>query len=124
MPAAELADPPAHVARPREPDLVDRALGERALEAGERLRAVGEHHLEHPGGDPAAEHELREGVGHGRRVLGRLPHHGVAAQQRRDEVPGRDRHGKFPAVTIAAVPTGTRNVNSCLSGISLGTVWP
>ena len=32
--------------------------------------------------------------------------------------------GKFPAVTIAAVPTGTRNVNSCLSGISLGTVWP
>ena len=32
--------------------------------------------------------------------------------------------GKFPAVTTATVPTGTRNVNSCLSGISLGTVWP
>ncbi len=32
--------------------------------------------------------------------------------------------GKFPAVTIAATPTGMRNVNSCLSGISLGTVWP
>ena len=32
--------------------------------------------------------------------------------------------GKFPAVTIAATPTGVRNVNSCLSGISLGTVWP
>ena len=32
--------------------------------------------------------------------------------------------GKFPAVTIATTPTGTRNVNSCLSGISLGTVWP
>jgi hypothetical protein len=30
----------------------------------------------------------------------------------------------LPAVTIAATPTGTRNVNSCLSGISLGTVWP
>src|SRR6266542_1225676 len=28
--------------------------------------------------------------------------------------------GKFPAVTTAAVPTGTRNVNSCLSVISLG----
>ena len=32
--------------------------------------------------------------------------------------------GKFPAVTIAATPTGVRNVNSCLSGISLGTVCP
>ena len=32
--------------------------------------------------------------------------------------------GKLPAVTIAATPTGTRNVNSCLSGISDGTVCP
>ncbi len=32
--------------------------------------------------------------------------------------------GKFPAVSTATAPTGTRNVNSCLSGISLGTVWP
>ena len=32
--------------------------------------------------------------------------------------------GKFPAVTIAATPTGVRNVKSCLSGISLGTVCP
>src|SRR5712691_3046226 len=32
--------------------------------------------------------------------------------------------GKFPAVTMAATPTGSRNVNSCLSGISLGTVCP
>jgi hypothetical protein len=32
--------------------------------------------------------------------------------------------GKLPAVMIAATPTGTRNVNSCLSRISLGTVWP
>ena len=32
--------------------------------------------------------------------------------------------GKLPAVTIAATPTGTRKVNSCLSRISLGTVWP
>ncbi len=32
--------------------------------------------------------------------------------------------GKLPAVTIAATPTGTRKVNSCLSGISLGTVCP
>ena len=32
--------------------------------------------------------------------------------------------GKLPAVIIATTPTGMRNVNSCLSGISLGTVWP
>ena len=32
--------------------------------------------------------------------------------------------GKFPAVMIAATPTGVRNVKSCLSGISLGTVIP
>ena len=32
--------------------------------------------------------------------------------------------GKLPAVTTATVPTGIRKVNSCLSGISLGTVWP
>ena len=32
--------------------------------------------------------------------------------------------GKLPAVTMAATPTGTRNVKSCLSGISEGTVWP
>src|SRR5215210_1067559 len=32
--------------------------------------------------------------------------------------------GKLPAVITAATPTGVRNVNSCLSGISLGTVCP
>ena len=32
--------------------------------------------------------------------------------------------GKLPAVTIAATPTGVRNVKSCLSGISDGTVCP
>ncbi len=32
--------------------------------------------------------------------------------------------GKFAAVMTAATPTGVRNVNSCLSGISLGTVCP
>ena len=29
-----------------------------------------------------------------------------------------------PAVMTLTTPTGLRNVNSCLSGISLGTVWP
>ena len=32
--------------------------------------------------------------------------------------------GKFPAVTIVATPIGMRNVNSCLSGSSEGTVMP
>ena len=32
--------------------------------------------------------------------------------------------GKLPAVITAMVPTGSRKVNSCLSGISLGTVCP
>ena len=32
--------------------------------------------------------------------------------------------GKLPAVMMAATPTGVRKVNSCLSGISEGTVWP
>ena len=32
--------------------------------------------------------------------------------------------GKLPAVITATVPTGLRKVKSCLSGISLGTVWP
>ena len=32
--------------------------------------------------------------------------------------------GKLPAVMIAATPTGLRKVKSCLSGSSLGTVWP
>jgi hypothetical protein len=32
--------------------------------------------------------------------------------------------GKLPAVITATAPTGLRKVNNCLSGISLGTVWP
>ncbi len=32
--------------------------------------------------------------------------------------------GKLPAVMIARDPTGRRKVNSCLSAISDGTVWP
>ena len=45
------------------------------------------------------------------RIAGTMYHEGTAT-------------GKFPAVMIAATPTGLRKVKSCLSGISLGTVWP
>ena len=76
--------------------------------------------LEHAGGEPGVQEQLRERVGDRRRVLGRLPDHGVAAQQRRHEVPVGTATGKLPAVTIAAVPTGMRKVNSCLSGSSMG----
>ena len=70
------------------------------------------------------QQQLREGFCGDRCVLGRLPHHGVPGDERRHDVPARHGHGKFPAVTMAATPTGVRNVNSCLSTISLGTVCP
>ena len=59
-----------------------------------------------PSGRPPAMNSLRQGVADGGRVLGGLPHHGVAAGERRYEVPrrygdgevarrddGRDTHG-------------------------------
>ena len=48
-----------------------------------------------------------------------LPHNNAGTRYHEGTAPG-----KFAAVTIAATPTGVRNVNSCLSGISLGTVCP
>jgi cell division protein FtsI/penicillin-binding protein 2 len=65
---------------------------------------------------------------------GTLKQAAVTQQEADITVPARrgtivDREGtelavSQPAVTIAATPTGVRNVNSCLSGISDGTVWP
>ena len=48
-----------------------------------------------------------------------LPHSSAGTRYQDGTAPG-----KLPAVMIAATPTGTRNVKSCLSGISDGTVWP
>ena len=91
VPAAELADPPADVGRAGEADLVDQVLVERELQPRERLRAVRQHHVERARREPRVQEQLRERVGGRRRVLRRLPDDGVAAQQRRDQVPRR--HG-------------------------------
>ena len=88
---AQRADLGAHRARAGEADLVDQAAIERLLEAGEGLRAVGQHEVEDAVGQAGVQEELGQRLGRRRRVLGRLPHRRVAAQQRGDEVPGRHR---------------------------------
>ena len=88
---AELTDPAADVGRAREPDLVDDPGVKGALEALERPRTVGQHELERPDREPGVQDQLRERLGRRGRVLGRLPHDRVAAQQGRHEVPGRHR---------------------------------
>ena len=77
-----------------------------------------------PDGRPPRTKRLGHRVGDGGGVFGGLPDDGVAAEQRRDEIPARYGRREVPAVMIAATPMGTRNVNSCLSGISDGTVIP
>ena len=86
--AAQLADLGADRARAGEADLVDEPLLQRALEARERLGAFGLDEVEHAGGHAAGEEQLGQRVAERRRVLGRLPDDGVAAQDRRHEVPG------------------------------------
>ena len=94
VPAAQLADRGTHGGRSGEADLVDDAGVQRVGQALERGRTVGEHHLKDPGRQPGVDEQVVQCQRARRRVLGRLPHHGVAAQQRRDEVPGRHRDGE------------------------------
>jgi hypothetical protein len=89
--AAELADPPPDVGRPGEPDLVHHAFVERSLQPGESLGPIGQDELDRALGEPGVQEQLSEGLRGGRRVLRRLPHDRVPAQERRDEVPAR--HG-------------------------------
>ena len=89
--AAQRADLGADRARAGEADLVDQAAVERLLEPGEGLRAVGQHEVEDAVGQAGVQEELGQRLGRRGRVLGRLPHGRVAAQQGGDEVPGR--HG-------------------------------
>ena len=65
---------------------------ERAGQPVEGRRAVGVDGVEHARGHAAGDEQLGQRVAEGGGVLRRLPHHGVAAEQRRDEVPGRHRH--------------------------------
>ena len=92
IPAGELADPGPDRAGPGEADLVDQSLGQCPLQPGERRLAAGEHQVQDAVGQPAAAGEQVEQCRAARGgVVGRLPHHGVAAQQGRDEIPRR--HG-------------------------------
>ena len=90
--AAELADAAPDLGGAGEADLVDQAGlqgGGQALEGG---RAVGLDQVEDAVGQAGVPAQLGQGLGGGRGALGRLPDDRVAAQQRRDQVPGRHRH--------------------------------
>ncbi len=94
MPAAQFADHPADLGRAGEADLVDKARGQRPLQAGERLHPLRRDDFEHAGRYPGTAEQLGERLCACGRVDGGLPHDGVAAQQRRDDVPRRNRHRK------------------------------
>ena len=96
MAAAELADAPSHGSRAGEAHLVDEFLLEGGFQPGRGGRAVGVNDLQDAAGEPGVHEERRERVGERRRVLGRLPHDGVAADERRDDVPGGHRHREVP----------------------------
>jgi hypothetical protein len=90
--AAQLADAPADLGRAGEADLVDQAGlqgGGQALEGG---RPLGLDQVEDAVGQAGVPAQLGQGLGGGRGALGRLPDDRVAAQQGRDQVPGRHRH--------------------------------
>ena len=78
--------------RAGEADLVDEPLLEGTLEPLERGRAVALDEVEDAVGEAAVDEELGERVAKRRRVLGRLPDDGIAAQDRGDEIPGGHRH--------------------------------
>ena len=91
---AQRADLRPHGARSREADLVDQPPLEHPLEPGEGLRPVGVHEVQHIAGDAAGVEQLGERGGGGGGVFGRLPHRGVAAQDRRHQVPRGHRAGE------------------------------
>ncbi len=93
---AQLADACTHRARAGEADLVHQVAVQRGLQAGEGGVAVGQHHLQHAVRQAAGLQQAGQRPADLGRVLGRLPHHRVAAQQRRDDVPGRHRRREVP----------------------------
>ena len=92
-------------------------------EPGERRGSVGQHHVEDTLGHARMQDQLRERLGDRRRVLRRLRTTVLQSSAGTMYQEGTAT-GKFPAVMIALGPTGVRNVNSCLSGSSLGTIKP
>ena len=89
----------------------------------ERLRSIREDELEGPSREPGVQDQLGERLGRGGRVLGGLPDHRVPAQEGGHDVPRGTATGSCRR-SRSRGSTGTRNVKSCLSGISDGTVWP
>ena len=75
---------------PVKPTFCTRPGVERLRQALERRRAVGVDEVEHAVGQAAGDEDPEQRVAEGGAVVGRLPHDGVAAQQGRHEVPGRD----------------------------------
>jgi hypothetical protein len=90
--AAQLADARAHRRGAREADLVDEPLLERPLQALEGGVPAGLDQVQHALRQATVDEQLGERLAERRRVLRRLPDHGVAAQDRGHQVPGRDRH--------------------------------
>ena len=125
MPPRELADAPPDRGRAGEPDLVDQAVVEGGGDPVEGRRPVGVHHLQHVAGHAAVPEQLARGLRRRRAAdsdgfhTTALPHSSAGTMYQDGTAAG-----KFAAVMTAATPTGVRNVNSCLSGISLGTVCP
>ena len=122
--AGQLADAPPDRGRPGEADLVDepasraadspsKVVGPSACTTCSTLRGMP------PCQNSAASAAATAGVDSDGFHTTALPHTSAGTRYHDGTATG-----KLAAVTIAATPTGTRNVNSCLSGISLGTVWP
>ena len=87
--SAQLADPGADRGRPREarPCGSSRPRSRRSSPANVEGPSASTM-WNTPGRDAGVQDQLRERLGDRGRVLRRLPHHGVAAQQRRHDVPG------------------------------------
>ena len=107
MSAAQLADAPSDGGRAGEPDLVDEPRFECVGQSVEGGRAVGVHDVHHVARDAAA---ARSSAGERRGDAGvdsdgfqttALPHSRAGTRYQDGTATG-----KFPAVTIAATPTG------------------
>ena len=111
---------------PVKPTLSMKPASRAGVQPGEGRRAVGVHDVQHPVRQPAAaDEQLVEGrrdSPRSTRPASRPPCCRPAGRARCTRTARPP--GSCPAVIIATVPTGLRKVNSCLSGISLGTVWP
>src|SRR5215210_2217298 len=90
--SAELPNPAPDLRGAGEADFVHEPHIEGLLEALESDRSLGLDDVEDAFGEAAVEKESGQGVADGGSVLGGFPDHRIAAVDRGDQVPGRDRH--------------------------------